>query len=111
MNKIMKLMAAGCLSSTLLLTGCIEETFPTNAATEDQVTSSNQAAAAMLWAMHAQLNTPATTVGTYHFDFGYGAMMHIRDVLTNDLPIQYSGYDHFWPWEEAVYLGRRRGSG
>ena len=49
MNKIMKLMAAGCLSSTLLLTGCIEETFPTNAATEDQVTSSNQAAAAMLW--------------------------------------------------------------
>ena len=106
MNKIMKLMAAGCLSSTLLLTGCIEETFPTNAATEDQVTSSNQAAAAMLWAMHAQLNTPATTVGTYHFDFGYGAMMHIRDVLTNDLPIQYSGYDHFWPWEEAVYLGK-----
>lgn len=105
MKKITKLFAGFCLASSLVLTGCIDETFPTNAATEDQVTSSDQSATAMLWAMHAMLNTTVTTVGSYHYDWGYGSAMHVRDVLTNDMPINYSGYDHYWQWEENIYVG------
>ena len=106
MKKITKLLAVGCLASSFLMTGCIDETFPTNAATEDQVTSSDESAAAMLWSLHAQLNTPVFTVGDYHFDFGYGAMMHIRDVQTGDMPINASNYDQFWIWEENQAQGK-----
>lgn len=106
MKKITRLLAAGCLASTLLMTGCIEETFPTSGATEDQVTSSDESASAMLWALHAQLNTPVFDAGSYHFDFGYGSMMHIRDIQTGDMPINSSGYDQFWVWEENQAQGK-----
>ena len=105
MKKITKYLALGCLSSALMLTGCIEETFPTSGATEEQVTSSEQSASAMLWAMHAQLNTPALEVGYHHSDFGYSSIMHIRDLLTNDMPISASNYDQFWTWEENQGMG------
>ncbi len=94
MKKITKLLAGICLSSTLVVSGCIEETFPTSGATEDQVVSSDQSASAMLWGMHAMLNTPAFAVGDEHADWGYGSMMHIRDIQTADMPIALSGYDH-----------------
>lgn len=106
MKKITRLLAAGCVASTLLMTGCIDETFPTNGATEDQVTSSNESASAMLWALHASLNTPYWSAGSYHFDFGYGAMMHIRDVQSGDMPINMSNYDQFWVWEENQAQGK-----
>ena len=106
-RNISKLLIGVCLSSSMLInTGCIEETFPTNAATEDQVTSSEEAAGAMLWSMHAMLNTYAIDVDrSRHFDWGYGSIMHIRDVQTGDMPISSSGYDHYWPWEENIYQG------
>lgn len=105
MKKISRILAIGCLSSTLLLSGCIEETFPTNGATEEQVTSSVQSASAMLWALHAQLNTPALEIGYHHSDFGYSSIMHVRDLLTNDMPISASNYDQFWTWEENQGMG------
>ena len=106
MKKIAKLLAVGCLASTFLMTGCIDETFPTSGATEEQVTSSDESASAMLWALHAQLNTPVWSAGSNHFDFGYGAMMHIRDVQTGDMPINNSNYDQFWVWEENQAQGK-----
>lgn len=106
MKKITRILAVGCVASTLLMTGCIEETFPTSGATEEQVTSSDESASAMLWALHAQLNTPVWDAGSYHFDFGYGAMMHIRDVQTGDMPINSSNYDQFWVWEENQAQGK-----
>ena len=77
-RNISKLLIGVCLSSSMLInTGCIEETFPTNAATEDQVTSSEEAAGAMLWSMHAMLNTYAIDVDrSRHFDWGYGSIMY-----------------------------------
>ena len=106
MKKITKLLAGICLSSTLVVSGCIEETFPTSGATEDQVVSSDQSASAMLWGMHAMLNTPAFAVGDEHTDWGYGSMMHIRDIQTADMPIALSGYDQYQPWEMNLYMGQ-----
>lgn len=105
MKSIIKYLTGFCISTSLVLSSCIEETFPTNGATEDQIISSDQAASAMLWGMHAMLNTPVFTVGDYHFDWGYGAMMHIRDIQTNDMPIYSSLYDQFQAWELNLYMG------
>lgn len=107
MKNISKLLVGICLSSTVLVnTGCIEETFPTSGATEDQIVSSDEAATAMLWAMHATLNTYAMDAGySRHYDWGYGSIMHVRDVMTGDMPIASSGYDHYSYWEENQYQG------
>lgn len=102
---ISKLLAGFFLASSIsLLSGCIEETFPTSGATEDQVASSEESATAMLWAMHAQLNEQVIGASA-HYDWGYGSIMHIRDVMTGDMPIASSGYDHYSSWEQNRYIG------
>lgn len=107
-RNISKLLLGACLSSTLWMsTSCIDETFPTSGATEDQLGSSAKATEALLWAMPAFLNNYATVSSDYHYDWGYGSIMHIRDVMTEDMPIAYSnsGYDWYEPWETNKYQG------
>lgn len=87
----------GIAASSLMTTGCIEETFPTSGATEDQLGTSAKATEALVWAMPAYLNTPLSNAED-HYEWGYGAMMHIRDVLTTDFAVVSSGYDWFQPW-------------
>lgn len=99
-TKISKLLLGVCLSSSLVMTtGCIEETFPTSGATEDQLTSSDMATSAMLWAMPASLNVVGVVASSYHWDWGYGSIMHIRDVMTEDMAVISSGYDWYQSWE------------
>lgn len=105
-TNISKLIAGVCLFSSLgLTTGCIEETIPTSVATEDQVTSSDMAAAAMLWAMPASLNVVGVVSSSYHWDWGYGSIMHVRDVMTGDMPVVSSGYNWYTNWEVAEAQG------
>ena len=105
-TNLYKIFAGLCLSSTLVMTtGCIEETFPTNGATEDQLTSSNMATSAMLWAMPSVLNKYATISSSYHWDWGYGSIMHVRDVMTEDMAVVSSGYDWYSSWEQNQYQG------
>lgn len=103
MKKISFFLLGACLSSTLWMgTSCIDETFPTNGATEEQLGSSAKATEALLWAMPAYLNKFAVMgSGAPHYDWGYGSIMHIRDVMTEDMPIVYSGsgYDWYSSWE------------
>lgn len=104
MKNISKLIVGVCCSTTLLMTGCIDETFPTNGATSDQMSSSAKATEALLWAMPAYANkldiyNQQPTEDPYGFDWGYGSIMHIRDVMTEDMPIVSSGYDHYDYWE------------
>ena len=87
----------GLVASSLMTTGCIEETFPTSGATEDQLGASSKATEALVWAMPAYLNTPLS-LAENHYEWGYGAMMHIRDVMTTDFAVVASGYDWFAPW-------------
>lgn len=105
-NKLYRLSAGLCLSALLAAnTGCIEETFPTSGVTEDQLTSSNKATSAMVWAMPAILNKLGTLSSSYHYDWGYGSIMHIRDVMTEDMAVISSGYDWYSSWEENTYMG------
>ena len=105
-TNLYKFFAGLCLSSALVMTtGCIEETFPTNGATEDQLTSSNMATSAMLWAMPSVLNKYATISSSYHWDWGYGSIMHVRDVMTEDMAVVSSGYDWYSSWEQNQYQG------
>ena len=84
----------------MLLTGCIEETFPTNAATDEQVSSSSKSLEALLWAMPAFLNNYATVSSSAAYDWGYGSLMHIRDVMGEDMAIIESSYDWYTSWSQ-----------
>lgn len=101
-TNISKIVLGTFLASSVLMTGCIDEVVPTSMATEDQVTSSDMAAEAMLWAMPASMNQVGVVNRDWHFDWGYGSVMHIRDVMTGDMPVVSSGYDWYSAWEENV---------
>ena len=87
----------GVAAASLMTTGCIEETFPTNGATEGQLGASAKATEALVFAMPAYLNTPLSHAEN-HYEWGYGAMMHIRDVMTTDFAVPAIGYDWFSGW-------------
>ena len=86
-----------CAATLFSATSCVEETFPTNAATEDQLGSSAKATEALLWAMPAFLNDESTVAGN-HYEWGYGSQMHIRDVMTGDMTVVATGYDWYSGW-------------
>lgn len=93
-----------CASTLFTATSCIEETFPTDIATEDQVASSSKATEALLWAIPAYVNKLDSYVGT-HYDWGYGSIMHVRDVMTGDMAVASSNYDQYNSWQVAKYIG------
>lgn len=97
MKKINKFLLVAALS-TPLLTSCIDETFPTSSATEDQVTSSDKAVEAMLWGMPGRLNQ-YQTISDAAYDWGYGSFMHMRDVMTEEYVVTASSYDWYTTWE------------
>ena len=92
-------LAAFCLTS---FTGCIDETEPTNVATETQIAQSASATQALLMAMPAYFNHGSDS---YHFQFGYGAMMHIRDAETGDLALASTDYGWFNAWQQNQQMG------
>lgn len=95
----------GVVASSLMTTGCIEETFPTDLATQDQLEANEGVTASLMWAMPGFMNNVGTLSSSYHYDWGYGSVMHVRDVLTGDLPVVASGYNWYTNWEVNQYLG------
>ena len=92
-------------ASSFMLTGCIDETFPTQNATTGQVEENSQAVEAMLMAVPAQLNTETLGRGA-HWDFGYPAIMHVRDVMTQDMATANDNmYNQFSSWGQNVAQG------
>ena len=81
MNNIFKSLLAAAVVAPAL-TGCVEETFPTSGATQDQLAASSKATEALLWAMPAYYNTFDIMDNGQPYDWGYGALMHVRDVMT-----------------------------
>lgn len=106
MNKIFKsLLAAAVVAPTVMLTGCIEEEFPTDVATQEQVVNSPKAAESLAMAMPAYLNATSILPTEVHYDYGYPSLMHIRDVMTADMAILSSNYDHYNAWETNISIG------
>ena len=103
-TKIISYVAGICLVSSVLFTGCIEETIPTNTITSEQLASSAKATEALLWAMPAYTNKYQST-NTDHYDWGYGSIMHIRDVMTEEMAVVSSGYNWYSRWEQNTTQG------
>lgn len=106
MKAIYKSLAAA-LIATPLLTGCIEEAEPTTIITADQLQSSPKAVEALVYALSGHLNNVGTLSTSYHFDWGYPSMLHIRDVMTEDMYVRDAGgYNWFSSWSSNdVALG------
>lgn len=86
------------------LTGCMEVTQPTTVATEDQIQNSPSSAESFLMAMPAYMNTVYSN--GWHFPFGYGACMYVRDLMTGDLLQSSKNYtQHFYFWAQNKYQG------
>ncbi len=108
MNKIYRnMLVAFACASTLSLTSCIEETIPTSGATAEQLASSSKATEALLWAQPAILNKLGTYSSDYAYDWGYGSLMHMRDVMTADQAVVASGYNWYSAWSSNTSLGDR----
>ena len=102
MKKI-KLFTLGlAAASSLMLTGCLEETIPTSGITEAALQTSPKAGEALLNAVPAQAKSNFILGRSdLHFDIGYPGLMHVRDVMTADMAIEVSpsGYDWYENYE------------
>lgn len=108
MNKIYKsLLAAAVILPAAALTGCIEETFPTGAVvSQGQVEEVPTSADSYAQGMPAYMNVVGILPGDLrHTDFGYPAIMYIRDTMTGDKPVISDGYDHFNYWRDNTLQG------
>ena len=52
----------------------------------------------------SQLNTAALGGGN-HYDWGYGSVMHVRDVMTGDMTVVSTGYDWYNSWASNRNIG------
>lgn len=94
-------MAAALVAPALLTTGCIQEVFPTSGAVQEQLESNAKATEAIVWGMASHLNQVPTITEDAAYDWGYPSIMHARDVMTDDMVIEYSGYNWFQTWSTA----------
>lgn len=89
---------------TPLLTGCIEESIPTNLITQDQLEQSADATAAIIYGMPGTMINLGISYSTQHYQFGFPALMHALDVMTDDMVVDYAGgYDWFGSFSQASY--------
>ena len=103
-------------AAAVLTTGCIKETFPTDGATQEQISESTTALESMVGAIAVNMAYPYSAFGSgenYGFDFGYPGLMCALDACTGDVICtagdEASGYDWFWYWERGMSLGPTAG--
>ena len=105
-------MTVGLFALALVNTSCIEETEPTNVATQAQAERSSSATKAQAMAIPAQLGDMdddyVDDPYNWHAAFGYPAMMIIRDMMCNDMGFPTSSYaSHFYYFGANMYLDGR----
>ena len=87
-TSIKLLLGVAVCSMTLTTTSCIDETEPTNIVLQSQVDKSPNSISGMLMAMPARFNAlDARTLNFGDYAIGYGGLMHVRDVQTEDLSV------------------------
>ena len=103
MKAIYKTLLAAAVA-TPLFTGCIEDIEPTDIITETQLQSSVKATEALVWAIPGHFNQIGTVSLDQHYDFGYPSILHIRDVMTEDMYVRDAGgYNWFSSWSSVRY--------
>lgn len=104
MKNIFKI-ALVTVSASVLLTGCIKETFPTSVASNEQVNASPTALEAMVNGMSAFVNHVSTVSSSAHYDWGYPSIGIIRDMMCEDLAPISSSYEWYSAWLNNHYQG------
>lgn len=102
MKTLYKSILAAAVTAPLL-TGCIEEKFPTSGIIQSQLESSSKATEALVYAMPSSLLQIATISSEAHYQWGNPSLMHIRDVMTEDMAIVSSGYNWFDSFSSVDY--------
>lgn len=109
-------MAAVLLGSAVLLTSCIEETFPESSyATNEQVANSPFATGGIVTAMPTILMNNYTGVLGEHVDFGYGGIFGALDRLAGEIfPVAGNmpgGNQYYDRWQFVLYPANTNGLG
>lgn len=112
-NTILKTIAV-LFGSAVLLTSCVEETFPENGyATQDQITESPFATDGVVTAMPTIRMSNYTAILGEHIEFGYGGLMGSYDRLAGEIfPVSgnMSGGNQFYDrFQFALYPGDHTG--
>lgn len=102
-NRYKFLLGTVVAAPMLLTTSCIEETFPTNGVTQEQLQGSKKAMQAIVWGMPGHMNTYNIVSPRQDYDFGNPGLMHARDVMTEDMVVEFAGgYDWFAGWSRVT---------
>ena len=103
MKKYIYILTA-ILCSTFCATGCIEETFPSDTATPDQIQGASSLAH-LTNSLPAFLVTWNTYGGSdYLTDWGYPCQMYMREIMGEDFPMADNGYNYWIYTENATSL-------
>lgn len=100
MKAIYKTLLAA-LAVTPLFTSCIEDAIDSGVITESQLQGNPNATNALVWGMPGRLNM-VTLDPNAHYDIGYPGILHVRDVMTGDMPVEYAGGFDWFGWASAV---------
>lgn len=111
MKRFQKYILGGSLAFVALsMTSCEDETFPTSIATQEQASASPSATKSLVYAMPAYFNHVDQSLldnNNWHAVFGYGAIMIMRDLQTNDRTIGQNYSGHFVRYAYDKYMGKR----
>jgi hypothetical protein len=87
---------------SMSMASCLDESFPTDSATADQVTSNLEGLAN---GMSAYFNVYSTSSSYDYGDAGWVCLMMNRDAMLAEMPIYKTGYDYFCYFAQQNYLG------
>ena len=97
MKAIYKVLTVAALAAPLF-SSCIEEALPTDQVTQGQLNSNPGATDAIVQGMSARMNQ-ITVSSSDHYDGGYSSILHVRDVMTEDMSVEYAGgFDWYSSW-------------
>ncbi len=96
------LIGASCLGMSMSMVSCLEESFPTDSAIEEQVSSD---LAGLANGMSAYFNVYSTSSSYDYGDAGWPCLMMNRDAMLADMPVYKTGYDYFSYFAMQSYLG------
>lgn len=90
-----------CVAASFTMTGCIDETFPTDVITADELATMESAQEGMLNGIAAYMVTyNSWSASEYTNDWGYPCQMFFREILGADIPV-YDGSYSYWYNEES----------
>ena len=104
--RIILILAGFSFIISTTFTGCIEDTIPTNTVTDEVLRSSTKAVEALMLAIPAYANDLTAVSSDYsHNEWGYGSIIMIRNVMTEEFTKATTSFGHFNSWMQNLNQG------